>query len=40
MKTIEEQVKYLREFVVDYKNALFERLIQERTDYVTIVSVA
>ncbi len=37
MKTIEEQVKYLREFVVDDKNALFERLIQERTDYVTIV---
>ena len=37
MKTIEEQVQYLREFVVDDKNALFERLIQERTDYVTIV---
>ncbi len=37
MKTIEEQVKYLREFVVDDKNALFERLIEERTDYVTIV---
>lgn len=37
MKTIEEQVKYLKDFVVDDKNALFERLIQERTDYVTIV---
>ncbi|MDE5610963.1 MAG: RNA methyltransferase [Odoribacter sp.] len=37
MKTIEEQVRYLRDFVVDDKNALFERLIQERTDYVTVV---
>lgn len=37
MKTIEEQVAYLRNFVVDEKNALFERLIRERTDYVTVV---
>lgn len=37
IKTIEEQVNYLKEFVVDEKNALFARLIQERTDYVTIV---
>lgn len=37
MKTIEEQVRYLRDFVVDDKNALFDRLIQERTDYVTVV---
>lgn len=37
MRTIEEQVKYMRDFVVDEKNALFDRLIEERTDYVTIV---
>lgn len=37
MKTVKEQVEYLREFVVDDKNALFERLICERTDYVTVV---
>lgn len=37
MKTIREQVDYLRNFVVDEKNALFERLIRERTDYVTVV---
>lgn len=37
MKTIKEQVEYLREFVVDDKNALFDRLIRERTDYVTVV---
>lgn len=37
MKTIREQVDYLRDFVVDEKNALFDRLIGERTDYVTIV---
>lgn len=37
MKTIKEQVEYLRDFVVDDKNALFDRLIRERTDYVTIV---
>jgi len=34
---IKEQVEYLRDFVVDEKNALFDRLIQERTDYVTVV---
>ena len=37
MKTLKEQVAYLREFVVDGKNKLFERLIQERTAYVTVV---
>lgn len=37
MKTIGEQVEYLRNFVVDEKNALFDRLIRERTDYVTVV---
>jgi tRNA (guanosine-2'-O-)-methyltransferase len=37
MKTIEEQVNYLKEFVVEEKNALFARLIEERTDYVAIV---
>lgn len=37
MKTIKEQVAYLREFVVDDKNRLFDRLIQERTDYATVV---
>lgn len=37
MKTVKEQVEYLREFVVDEKNALFDKLIQERTDYVTVV---
>lgn len=37
MKTICEQVDYLRAFVVDEKNALFDRLIDERTDYVAIV---
>ena len=37
MKTIKEQVTYLRGFVVDDKNRLFDRLIQERTDYATVV---
>lgn len=37
MKTVKEQVEYLRDFVVDEKNALFDSLIQERTDYVTVV---
>lgn len=37
MKTLKEQVAYLREFVVDGKNKLFERLILERTAYVTVV---
>ena len=37
MKSIKEQVEYLRDFVVDEINALFDRLIQERTDYVTVV---
>lgn len=37
MKTAKEQVEYLRNFVTDDKNALFERLIQNRTDYVTVV---
>ena len=37
MKSIKEQVAYLREFVVDDKNRLFDRLIEERTEYVTLV---
>lgn len=30
-------MEYLRNFVTDEKNALFDRLIRERTDYVTLV---
>lgn len=37
MKSTREQVEYLRNFVTDEKNALFERLINLRTDYVTVV---
>lgn len=37
MKTVREQVEYLRNFVLAEKNELFERLIRERTDYVTVV---
>lgn len=37
MHSIREQVEYLSEFVTDYKNELFERLVNERTGYVTIV---
>lgn len=37
MKSTREQVEYLRNFVTDEKNALFERLVQLRTDYVTVV---
>lgn len=37
MKTEKEQLEYLRHFVTDDKNELFDRLIRERTDYVTIV---
>jgi len=37
MKTVREQVEYLRNFVTDEKNELFERLIRWRTDYVTVV---
>lgn len=37
MKTIREQVEYLRNFVTDERNALFDRLIRMRTDYVTVV---
>ena len=37
MKTVREQVEYLRNFVVDEKNALLTRMIEERTDYVTVV---
>ncbi len=37
MKTEKEQLEYLRNFVTDEKNALFDRLIRERTDYVTLV---
>ena len=37
MHTVKEQVEYLSEFVTDYKNDLFRRLIAERTSYVTMV---
>lgn len=37
MKTVREQVEYLRNFVVDDKNNLFDRLIQNRTNYMTVV---
>lgn len=37
MKTIREQVDYLKNFVTDEKNALFDRVIAMRTDYVTLV---
>ena len=37
MHTVKEQVEYLREFVTDYKNDLFRRLIAERTSYFTMV---
>ncbi len=37
MQRIKEKIDYLKEFVIDDKNALFERLINERTDYVSIV---
>ena len=37
MKTEREQLEYLRNFVTDEKNALFDRLIRERTEYVTLV---
>lgn len=37
MKTEREQVEYLMDFVTDEKRELFERLVRERTDYVTIV---
>ncbi len=37
MATTRELVEYLKNFVVDEKNALFDRLVQERTDYVTVV---
>ena len=37
MHSVKEQVEYLSEFVTDYKNDLFRRLIAERTSYVTMV---
>lgn len=37
MHSVKEQVEYLRGFVTDYKNDLFDRLIGERTNYVTMV---
>ena len=37
MHSIREQVEYLSEFVTDYKNDLFTRLVNERTSYVTMV---
>lgn len=37
MHSVKEQVEYLSEFVTDYKNGLFNRLVNERTSYVTMV---
>lgn len=37
MKSEKEQLEYLKGFVTDEKNALFDRLIRERTSYVTVV---
>lgn len=37
MHSIREQVDYLKNFVTDYKNELFARLIRKRTGYVTLV---
>ena len=37
MKTIREQVEYLRGFVTDERRELLERVLKERTDYVTVV---
>lgn len=37
MHSVKEHVEYLSEFVTDYKNDLFRRLIAERTSYVTMV---
>ncbi len=37
MATTRELVEYLRNFVVDEKNVLFDRLVEERTDYATVV---
>lgn len=37
MKSEKQQVEYLRHFVTDERNALFDRLIEERTSYVTVV---
>lgn len=36
-KPIEAEIAYFRNFVTDEKNALFDRLIEERSDYVTVV---
>lgn len=35
--TVKEQIAYLKNFVTEYKNDLFARLIEERTGYVTMV---
>lgn len=37
MRTEKEQLEYLKNFVTDERNHLFDRLLQERTDYVTVV---
>lgn len=37
MKSAKEQVEYLKNFVTDEKNGLFSRIIDERTDYATVV---
>lgn len=37
MKSLEEKVAYLKKFVTDERNELFEKKISERTSYVTLV---
>lgn len=37
MKSLEEKVAYLKNFVTDERNQLFEKMIKERTSYVTLV---
>ena len=37
MKSLKEQLEYLKDFVVEDKNVLFNKMIEERTDYFTVV---
>ncbi|MGL5684140.1 MAG: TrmH family RNA methyltransferase [Marinifilaceae bacterium] len=37
MKSLEEKVAYLRNFVTDERSELFERMLKDRTKYVTLV---
>jgi tRNA (guanosine-2'-O-)-methyltransferase len=36
-REIQQEIDYLKDFVTDEKNKLFERLVRERTDYITVV---